>query len=207
MEYFQSLEKEIREILPQLIKEPHLHAKWLNTLSYLENCGARKIARSEHPLEVSKEMLKHAAEEFRHAFYLKQQILAKLNLSLPSYHLDALWGGRETLRFLDRLELCICRVLKKQIPSLDLIALKQHAYLLVTYAIELRASELYPIYQELLSIAKSPISVRSILLDEKGHLSEMACELQKLGLDASLIAEVCRIEAKLCRTWFNALSC
>ena len=50
------------------------HAKWLNTLSFLENCGARKIAACEHPTLVKEEMLKHAAEEFRHAHHLKRQI-------------------------------------------------------------------------------------------------------------------------------------
>ena len=44
-----SFEQRLKNILPHLIAAPSLHAKWLNTLSYLENCGARKIAACEHP--------------------------------------------------------------------------------------------------------------------------------------------------------------
>ena len=71
---FVSFEKEIGKLIGPIVKDPLLHGLWLNTLSYLENCGARMIAACEHPTLVKEEMLKHAAEEFRHAFYLKKQL-------------------------------------------------------------------------------------------------------------------------------------
>ena len=40
---------QIESILNRIVASNELHAKWLNTLSYLENCGARKIAACEHP--------------------------------------------------------------------------------------------------------------------------------------------------------------
>ena len=199
----QSHKDQFLALLPAYIADPAAHAKWLNTLSYLENCGARKIARTEHPRDVSKEMLKHAAEEFRHAFYLKQQIATKLKLSLLTYQKNMLLGGHETLRYLDRLETQICRLLKKQ--QIAFTALKHHAYLLVTYVIELRASELYPIYQQLLTQAKSPVSVRSILLEEKGHLQEMEKELAALQVSDGIIASCCAIEGELCGNWLCLL--
>ncbi len=202
----QSHKDQFLALLSTTIAEPIMHAKWLNTLSYLENCGARKIARTEHPRDVSKEMLKHAAEEFRHAFYLKQQIATKLKLSLPTYQKNMLLGGHETLRYLDRLETKICRLLKKQLPQLDTQALKHHAYLLVTYAIELRASELYPIYQQLLIQSKSPVSVRSILLEEKGHLQEMEKELAALQVNGDILVSCCVIEGELCAKWLCSMA-
>lgn len=196
-----SLKDRFRTFLPHYISENTIHAKWLNTLSYLENCGARKIASTEHPLNVSKEILKHAAEEFRHAFYLKQQISTKLGIYLPSYQFDLLLGGWETVHYLDRLELEILRQIKKTLPSFHISVLRQYAYLLVTLAIELRAAELYPIYQEYLVEMQSPVSVRSILLEEKGHLEEMIQEIKNCAIQESLITSVCEIERTLCKKW------
>lgn len=193
------------KILPTYIADTHRHAKWLNTLSYLENCGAKKIAKTEHPLDVSKEMLKHASEEFRHAFYLKQQISTRLGLSLPSYQKENLWGNSLTFNYLDRLEVKICKLLKQKLPELNKSQIKQHAYLLVTYAIELRASELYPVYQDLLIQTKSSVSVRSILLDEKGHLEEMEKELAAISISNEIQSAAVAIESELCEVWLQKL--
>lgn len=193
-----SFEQRLKNILPHLIAAPSLHAKWLNTLSYLENCGARKIARTEHPQLVTREVLKHAAEEFRHAFYLKQQISTRLGCCLPDYSGENLLGGHKTLHYMDRLEARICRLAGSQDS--------RYPYILTTYAIELRAAELYPIYQTLLEEAKSPVSVRSILLDEKGHLEEMEQQIGALGIPQKTLEEVCRIESDLCRAWVEDLA-
>lgn len=94
---FVSFEKEIGELIAQIVKNPFLHGLWINTLSYLENCGARMIAACEHPTRVKEEMLKHAAEEFRHAFYLKKQ-LARIGKSYEDYRRAHLLGdGRELI--------------------------------------------------------------------------------------------------------------
>jgi bacterioferritin (cytochrome b1) len=65
---------ELSNLLYLIIADNDLHARWLNTLSLMENTGARKISASEDPLTVTYLILKHAAEEHRHAFYLKKQI-------------------------------------------------------------------------------------------------------------------------------------
>jgi bacterioferritin (cytochrome b1) len=66
---------EFYNLLEKIVQHHETHAKWLNTLSFMENAGARKISACEHPTEVSLIQLKHAAEEHRHAYYLKKQIL------------------------------------------------------------------------------------------------------------------------------------
>jgi bacterioferritin (cytochrome b1) len=96
--------------LRYLILNNKRHIAWLNTLSYLENCGARKIAEAEHPTLVRREMLKHAAEEFRHAHYLKEQI-KKLGTNPPADYQEIL-GGHHSRRYLDRLEVAVCRLTK-----------------------------------------------------------------------------------------------
>ena len=64
----------MRATIERIVENPELHAKWLNTLSFMENCGARKISAGEDRVKTSLLQLKHAAEEHRHAYYLKKQI-------------------------------------------------------------------------------------------------------------------------------------
>lgn len=162
----------------RIILEPKLHACFLNTLSYLENCGARKIAAYEHPKLVKKEILKHAAEEFRHAHHFKRQI-GRLNLPIPDDYQNIL-GGVTSLRYLDRLEAAICRLLPNP---------KVEAYFYVTFAIEKRAEVLYPLYETHLRKHRCSVSVRSIILEEEGHLREIEAHLTcpKLKSDSLLI--------------------
>src|ERR1051325_9720393 len=83
----------IKSLLKTIVASDALHAKRLNTLSYLENCGARKIAACEHPTLVKEEMLKHAAEEFRHAHHLKRQIERVSSNSMDTYSISIVLGG------------------------------------------------------------------------------------------------------------------
>lgn len=188
----------IKPLLETIVASDVLHAKWLNTLSYLENCGARKIAACEHPTLVKEEMLKHAAEEFRHAHYLKRQI-QRLSCDLDTYSLANMLGGTATLHYLNRLDLQTSRYLKEHNVHISA------AYLLVTYAIELRAAELYPLYHEVLRNVDSLITVKSILLEEEEHLHEMEEGLKKLPRGFEHAKQICAIESALYRDWIEAI--
>jgi hypothetical protein len=195
---------ELGLILTKIVSQPLLHSRWLNTLSYWENCGARMLAACEHPLKVKEEMLKHAAEEFRHAHYLKHQMHRLDAPFYADYCLSSLLGGQETRHYLQRLDIAICRLLKQKYTQerKDLTSL---AYLLVTYAIECRAEEVYALYHEILKQAKSPIRVQSILLEEKEHLAEITQELF-LWLPAPTVCPmVCAYEAHLYQRWLDIL--
>jgi hypothetical protein len=198
---FVSFEKEISSCIQRILSSPRLHGLWLNTLSYFENCGARKIASCEHPTAVKETMLKHAAEEFRHAFYLKSQ-LARIGASYEDYRLPHLLGGWTAYQYLNALDLNICRHLKAR--GVEPFPLKQLAYVLVTYAIELRASELYPIYQSALKSHRSKVQVQSILLEEKEHLQEMEQELHSIPGASSFVEAVCELEAIQFQRWLQA---
>lgn len=198
---FVSFEKEIRELLNLIVKNPSLHGLWINTLSYLENCGARMIAACEHPTLVKEEMLKHAAEEFRHAFYLKKQ-LSRIGESYEDYRQAHLLGAWSGYHYLNKLDIQASRYL--QSLRLTRPQIKQLAYLLVTYAIELRAGELYPIYQAALKHSQSKVQVQSILLEEKEHLREMEEELNRIPASPVYIEIICRFEAVLFGQWLKA---
>ncbi len=170
----------------------------------MENAGARKISACEHKEKVSLIVLKHAAEEHRHAYYLKKQ-LAKLNADCPTYTSAELLTPAHTRFYLNQLDIQVCRYLKKNF-KLEGEALKHAAYLFVTYAIEVRADELYPVYQEVLTEFQSKVTVKSIILEEEGHLEEMIAQLREFSpVWEDHAREVVAIESRMFAAWTSAL--
>lgn len=196
----------IQGILENIVNDNVLHAKWLNTLSYMENAGAKKISASEHKEHVNLIILKHAAEEHRHAYYLKKQ-LEKLGGDLcKTYTNDELLTPNHTKFYLNVLDVAVCRYLKQHF-NLTGSELKFAAYLFVTYAIEVRADELYPVYQEVLTRTGSKVNVKSIILEEEGHLDEMLNQLKSFSNDWEKHAElVIKIEQNMFDAWISNLS-
>ncbi|RQO32541.1 hypothetical protein DBR32_02785 [Taibaiella sp. KBW10] len=191
--------------LQDIVQQAPVHSKWLNTLSYMENAGARKISACEHTDKVNLIQLKHAAEEHRHAYYLKKQI-GKINPgACLTYQADELLAPIHTKQYLHQLDVQACRYLK-QTFGLQKEALKYAAYLFVTYAIEVRADELYPVYQEVLTAQKQKVMVKSIILEEEGHLEEMIQQLQHFAPDWQIhAAKVQEIEHALFTQWMRAI--
>jgi hypothetical protein len=196
---------DLANILPSIINDNELHARFLNTLSLMENTGARKISACEDPLTVTCIVLKHAAEEHRHAFYLKKQV-EKTRSFCPTYQPEYLLAPAQSRFYLNKLDIDVCRYLKSEL-GLNGRELRFAAYLLVTYAIEVRADELYPVYQQALDDAGSKINVKSIILEEEGHLEEMTAQLKNFSEDWELHAKhAVAIESKLFASWANALA-
>ena len=197
---------QLNTILSTIVSDHDLHAKWLNTLSYMENAGAKKISASEHKEEVTLLILKHAAEEHRHAYYLKKQ-LAKLDENAcKTYRNTELLVPNHTRFYLSTLDVKVCKYLKQhfQLSGYDL---KFAAYLFVTYAIEVRADELYPIYQQVLTDNQSKVTVKSIILEEEGHLEEMLNQLREFSPDWEKHAQsVVKMEEKMFADWMLALA-
>ncbi|ANI90522.1 hypothetical protein A9P82_00065 [Arachidicoccus ginsenosidimutans] len=190
--------------LEKIVENDALHAKLLNTLSLMENVGARKISKYEHPVHVSLTVLKHAAEEARHAFYLKKQI-GKLDENLcPDYSAEYLLAPIQSHQYLHQLDAKVCRYLYGR--GLTGRAMQDAAYILVTYAIEVRADDLYDIYQRVLTKHNSKVNVKSIILEEAGHLEEMTRMLNEFDANWKPIADdVCKIEDELHQQWIKGL--
>lgn len=197
---------QLTAVLENIVNDNVLHSKWLNTLSYMENAGAKKISASEHKEEVTLLILKHAAEEHRHAYYLKKQ-LAKLDENLCKTYSNAeLLAPNHTKYYLNTLDVQVCRYLKDHF-KLSGYDLKFAAYLFVTYAIEVRADELYPIYQEVLTAKESRVTVKSIILEEEGHLEEMLNQLKEFSPDwEKHAAEIIKIEQQMFTDWMVGLA-
>ncbi|SKB64459.1 hypothetical protein SAMN05660477_00459 [Soonwooa buanensis] len=197
---------EFYNLLDKIVQHNETHAKWLNTLSFMENAGARKISACEHPTKVSLIQLKHATEEHRHAFYLKKQI-GKIDSALcKTYENNELLASIATRQYLHSLDIKACKHLQQNF-KLNKEELKFAAYLFVTYAIEVRADKLYPVYQEILTKTASKIMIKSIILEEEGHLEEMINQLDEFSEDWKAHAEVIlNIEKELHEQWIQAIS-
>lgn len=193
------------DTLEKIVADDSLHAKLLNTLSLMENVGARKISKYEHPVNVSLTILKHAAEEARHAFYLKKQI-SKLGEDLcPDYSFEYLLAPIASYQYLHQLDAKACRYLYNM--GLKGRAMQDAAYILVTYAIEVRADSLYGVYQAVLSTAGSKVNVKSIILEEAGHLEEMTKMLKEFDKNwEPIAADICKIEDQLHQQWITGLA-
>ncbi len=194
------------ELLITVVRQDHTHAKWLNTLSCMENTGARKISACEHPSEVNLIQLKHAAEEHRHAYYLKRQILKIDAAACKGYHHNELLAPMATRHYLHTLDVQACRYLKQHF-GMTKGEIPYAAYLFVTYAIEVRADRLYPVYQDILTAHASKINVKSIILEEEGHLEEMIGQLERFSADWRFHAEaVSAMENQLYEDWIGAIT-
>jgi hypothetical protein len=199
-------EEQLAKIVDKVIASDELHTRWLNSLSMMENTGARKISKFEHPVTTNIIVLKHAAEEARHAYFLKK-LIAKIDKeACPDYSYPYLLAPIESHHYLNMLDVEACRYLKNKL-GLTGRELKHGAYLLVTYSIEVRADMLYGIYQAGLSKHSSKVNVKSIIAEEEGHLAEM----QRMLVDfhpkwEKLAKDVCVIENKLFNKWVKALA-
>src|ERR1700744_1225283 len=96
-------QEQLRAIIDKITTSAPLHAKWLNSLSMMENTGARKISRYEHPVHTNIIVLKHAAEEARHAYYLKKLISRVAGGDCPDYSFEYLLAPVESYHYLHRL--------------------------------------------------------------------------------------------------------
>jgi len=191
----------MQELIDQIVKQPAIHAKWLNTLSMMENAGAKKIKNCEDPIFVNEIILKHSAEEARHAYYLKKQINKIEEHACPTYERAYLLAPATSYHYLNALDVDICKYLKHTFGYTQ-FKLKYAAYLLVTYAIEVRADELYPIYQNSLTAINSSVTVKSIIAEEKNHLAEMESQLQQFSTDwEAMSLYAVKAEQKLFESW------
>src|SRR6185369_6918540 len=90
-------------VTDKIVQNNRLHARWLNSLSMMENTGARKISKYEDPIHSDIIVLKHAAEEARHAYYLKKLIAKVGPDSCPDYSHQYLLAPLESHHYLNRL--------------------------------------------------------------------------------------------------------
>jgi hypothetical protein len=197
-------EQRLRQVMEAIGREDGLRARFLNTLSYMEHIGATKIARSQSGPAADFMTLKHAAEEARHAFYLKKLCLKVAPQDCPDYSFSWLLAPVLSRQYLYRLDIAVARMVKE--AGLEGAALRKLAYLLVTFAIEVRADALYPVVETYLEQYPERISVASIIAEEEGHLAEMEASLTGYSAELQMLKEkAMTFEGQLFAEWLGEL--
>ena len=146
--------------LDEIMENDFLHAKFLNTLSFIEYTGARMILKSQKESDMSFDKMIHLQEEIRHSLLFK-----KLALKIYPKELEYDDGG------------VFCYPISKNYisridqPAQNLTS-TENCYFLTSYIIEVRALSFYQTYNLKLG-NKGPFNLNSILNDEEKHLRDM----------------------------------
>lgn len=176
-----------------------LHARFLNTLSMLEHLGSHKIMATQHGENIEQPTLKHLADETRHAFFFKRHADREAGRTME-YEADDLIVPFAARRYFHRLEAEIMRTLP---PRPD----RRIGYLLMSMVVEFRAVWAYRRYHAALDKAGHSVSLKGLLAEESGHLTDMAERLGKLAaLDAGHIRQLCLIENRLYQKFLSSLN-
>jgi rubrerythrin len=155
----------MKTLLMEITKDINIHARWLNSLSYLEYRGFRKIARSQKTEDIDEDLLTHAMEEVRHALFFKKLSIKIGGSKFSSYEKETLFNESAIKTYFYDLDWGIAD-LCAQYGVQD----KKSLYHIVTWLIEERAMQVYQKYEEALNIRSLDISLRPIIADEARHL-------------------------------------
>jgi hypothetical protein len=184
--------------LAAFCQQPPLHARFLNTLSLLEHIGSRKIMVSQTRGPLGRDVLKHLAEEARHAYFFKRAA-EKIAGSPLDYSDDDTLAPASARMYFGRLDAAIGRTLGDD-------AAIEVPYLYISMIIELRAIWVYRLYHRLLAEHQVGLSLNSILAEEELHLREMVSRLDALdSKTAERIPAFAQMEDSLFRPFWRTL--
>src|ERR1700685_1031573 len=170
------LEAPVEELLRVSIENSHQHAQFLNMLSLLEHIGSRKIMLSQMRAALTHEVLKHLAEETRHAAFFKGEAERVAGASIESYSGDETICAAAARGYFGRLDARLTAMLPTGAPA-------EAPYLWVSLMVELRAVWIYSRYQRELAQVGFPLSLRGVLTEEERHLSDLAVRLDQSGFE------------------------
>lgn len=163
----------IGQLVDEIISNPGLHARFVNTLARMEYVGVRKLLKTRRADRLDLDGLQHILDENVHALRLKKAATALANSSGTTVttfsNRDTLAGdaGEGYLQALDHAaESALTDVVAENRTEAN--------YLLTTAAIEVRAQVFYPAYDARLTAHRVGFSVAAITKDEDRHLADMA---------------------------------
>jgi hypothetical protein len=186
-------------LLAGVVADRSLHARFMNTLSMLEHLGSHKIMATQAGPEIDLPTLKHLAEETRHAYFFKRHANREAGREMRNTAADLL-APLAARRYFQRLEAAI-------VQAFPVGTHPRTIYLTMSMVIELRAVWGYRLYQAALTRAGSSVSLKSLLAEEAGHLTDMAARLDGLGaLDLPRLRRFCATETELYAQMLATLS-
>ncbi|MCI0600101.1 MAG: hypothetical protein L0Y60_11400 [Beijerinckiaceae bacterium] len=164
----------LEQLIGKIVAGPALHARWLNTFSYLEYIGFRKIVKSQRAETMSAAILGHACEEGRHALGLKKLAIKLGGAGFDTYLPDALLCGEEAKEYFQTLD----RSCDEAFASLRENERVTLTYCYVTWLVERRALDVYRTYKLALGESEIARKLTSLLAEETKHLADVEALLQ-----------------------------
>jgi len=181
-----TLEQRFETLVTRVIADTQLHARWLNTFSFLEYIGCRKIIKSQQAELLSAAVLAHAVEEGRHAMILKKLALKVGGPAYDTYAPEALLCGEEAEDYFQTLDHSCYDALQDMSDGKRLALV----YLYVTWLIEVRALDVYGTYRKAVGDMPGAQGLDGLLAEEEQHLSRVAAELEKRDADFATRSQV-----------------
>ena len=161
---------ELQLILEEIVSYRALHGRWLNTLSFLEYIGTRKILKSL-PADILDEiLLSHISEEAFHSLFFKK-LARKVTQNNYSFREEELLLPEKCEDYFQNLD--------KKAESLS-GGNKVLNYLYTTWIVETRAVNVYSLYNQILQAKRFPFTLNPILKDEEKHLKQVKNLIEKM---------------------------
>lgn len=179
----------LENLVGRIVADPALHARWLNTFSFLEYIGFRKIVKSQRAEVLTAAVLGHACEEGRHALGLKKLAVKLGGSAFDSYAPEALLCGEEAESYFQELDQ-YCDEAFADRSADERVKL---AYGYVTWLVERRALDVYGIYKSALGEPEIARKLGGLLAEETKHLADIEALLQ--AADPSFAARSKEFEA------------
>ncbi len=190
-------------ILRSICSNPRAHARWLNTLALLEHIGCRKIVKALDSNALSAELLRHIAEEARHAHFFKALSLKVAPGLCPDFAPETLLSGVAARAYFQTLDQQVARRIEAIAPGPHETVL---TYLCVTTLVERRALHIYGAHQRVIESLGLPLSLRSVLAEEERHMAEMNAAFSRYGFSWEQHSDaLLDLEASLFSVWWESL--
>ncbi len=158
------------KILERIISDKTTHSSWLNTLSFLEYIGTRKMLKSLPAHSLNETLLEHINEESRHSLFFKR-LAKKVSGKDLSFHEHEMLCSKQAESYFQQIDQK-SKTLSRSNTILN--------YLYTTYIVELRATLVYSIYNKILERNDFPFTVNCILKEEEKHLETVMYSIKKL---------------------------
>jgi hypothetical protein len=193
----------LNSLLSAIVADVDLHARWLNTFSYLEYIGFRKIVKSQHSSAMDFETLSHAVEEGRHALLLKKLAMNTGGDRFEHYTAATMLCHEQAENYFQSLD-SFCETKMETMAPVRRIRL---TYLYVTWLIEIRALTVYDYYQAALNLKGERLPLGGLLAEEDRHLAAVERELKVSDpLFETRVVELKAFEQNLYQNYVSALA-
>ncbi|MGH6830958.1 MAG: hypothetical protein ACREDG_07370 [Methylocella sp.] len=197
------IQNRLEDLIGVVVADPAVHARWLNTFSFLEYVGFRKIVKSQRAEVLTAAILAHACEEGRHALGLKKFAIKLGGAQFDSYAPEVLLCGEEAEAYFQALD----KACDEAFADRSGEERARLTYCYVTWLVERRALDVYGIYKKALGDSDIARRLGGLLAEETKHLADVEAMLHAGDPEFSTRSkEFAAVEAALYQNFIDALS-